>query len=133
MGEPLVSIIVDPEFGERLTALAERGPVWIADTLVNRPIAEAWCGRRGRPVSDERVTTFRVNPGAGPEEWVADILAMVELHHGGFDDNPPSYETLEVWGASLSPRLRDLLTAAGYAELSEFPGGFRAHPAAAAA
>ena len=133
MAHSVVSIVVDPEFGERLTALAERGPVWIADTPSNRSAAEVWRRKPGRPTCEDRVTTFRINTVAAPEQWVADILSTVELHHGGFDNKPPSYGTLEVWGASLSASLRALLTTAGYADLSSFPGGFRASPAAAAA
>ena len=61
-----------------------------------------------------------------PEQWVADILSTVEMHFGAYDENPPTYEALEVWGAILSEDLRHLLTTEGYAKVVPLQGGFRA-------
>jgi hypothetical protein len=35
-----VAIVIDPNFGDRLGAIAEQMPVWIADTPANRVVAE---------------------------------------------------------------------------------------------
>ena len=110
-----VAIVADPEFGERLMSLAERMHVWVPETPANRKVAEQiW---RADVLSIERgATTFCVRPSASADEWVAGILADVELHHGQYSHNPP-VSTLEIYGAELSPRLRDALASIGFTHI----------------
>jgi hypothetical protein len=128
----IVNLVVDPVFGERLIDLVARGPVWIADTKVNRPAAERWWRHNSGAPANAGVTTFQVDLKRSSEQWVADILAMIEMHFGAYDDDPPTYEALDVWGAILSEELRNLLTTAGYSNLVPLQGGFRAINDAAA-
>jgi hypothetical protein len=122
----VVKIIVDSNFGERLNEVAALGPVWIADTSVNRRAAENWWRSHPDRTSTDHLTTFKVNLTDSPDKWVVDILSTVELHSGAYDDKPPTYEAIEVWGATLSVTLREFLKHVGYSTLTSSIDGFRA-------
>jgi hypothetical protein len=126
MREVIVSIVVEPGFGERLDEVAARGPVWIADTPTNRSAAERWW-RAHYPYSEyEGVTTFLVNPAASPDDWCIEVLPTVDMHYGAYDDNAPTYDTVEIWGATPTPALVRLLGTNGYTRINDHAGGFRA-------
>ena len=114
-----VAIVVDPNFGERLTSLADQMPVWIADTPTNRTVAESVWSRAG-----SHVTTFRV-AGDDAAEWCRDILPQVDLHHGEHSQSP-AFNSIEVFGAGATPNLRDALSTYGFTISSERADGFRA-------
>jgi hypothetical protein len=46
-----VGVVVDPNFGERVEALAEQMPVWIVDTPVNRGAVEILRADNEEPAS----------------------------------------------------------------------------------
>ncbi len=122
---PSVSIIVDPEFGERLATAAMQSPVWIAATPTNRAAAERiWASRSNEAGVD--ITTFKVVEGYSGESWCAEILRTIALHFGAYDDNQPSYEAVDVIGTHPSPRLVELLASTGHTVIRDFPRGFRA-------
>jgi hypothetical protein len=92
--EYTVGIVVDPTFGERIHTLAPKMPLWIVDTPINRAAAEShW-----RQQPEDSVTTFKVNPGASPEDWCAGVLGTVIEHHGDYSHDPP-VSSLEIIGA----------------------------------
>jgi hypothetical protein len=63
---------------------------------------------------------FRRAPGSG-------LLPTVDLHYGAYDDNAPSHDAVQVWGAWRPiPELIEFLAKNGYAGISEWSGGFRA-------
>jgi hypothetical protein len=126
MAKVTVGIVVDPEFGNRLADLARRGPVWIASPPRNRIAAEAWWRAHPRPGEFEGVTTFIVAEGESPERWCAGVLPTVDMHFGAYEENAPMYAAVEVFGASATPELRDLLATTGYTQVTERAGGFRA-------
>jgi hypothetical protein len=121
-----VNIVVDAEFGDRLTEIAARGPVWIADTATNRPAAERWWNAHSPPDEFEGVTTFLVAAGQTPEEWCGDVLPSVDMHYGAYDDNPPMYDAVDVWGAIPTSPIVEHLAANGYRHITRTSGGFRA-------
>jgi hypothetical protein len=128
---PIVAIVVDPEFGERLLSLADEMAVWIADTPANRSCAEAlWSSTAG--VARNAVTTFKVDLGKTGEDWCLNILPQVALHHGQHSQSP-AYSVLDVIGAHLTPELRDTLAEYGLTSCAERSGGFRATRSSAAA
>lgn len=114
-----VAIVVDPNFGERLMSLADRMPVWIADTPTNRTVAESVWSREG-----SNVTTFRV-AGDDAAEWCRAILPQVDLHHGEYSQ-ARAFDSIEVFGAGANTKLRDALSQYGFTISSERPDGFRA-------
>jgi hypothetical protein len=111
-----VAIVVDPAFGDRLTSLANRMHVWVADTPLNRDAAERIWAATTTPGIERGVTTFSVSPSESLDAWAAEILAAVELHHGEYSHNPP-VTTLELHGTALSPRLQETLRAMGFTDL----------------
>jgi len=118
-----VTIVVDPEFGERLCAVAKETPVWIVDTPLNRAAVEvAWNPEQHLP---NGVTTFRVEPNSTPEEWCAKILGTVDLHHGEYSQDPP-YAVVEVIGTPLTNRLRQAFSEYELNAFAERVSGFRA-------
>jgi len=108
-----VAVVVDPVFGERLFSIAARMPVWIADTPKNRSAVEQHRARHPGQSGTEGVTTFKVDPDANSEDWCAQVLTNVDLHHGRFSHNPP-YSVVEVFGATLTPTLRAALGELGF-------------------
>jgi hypothetical protein len=121
-----VNIVVDPEFGDRLAEIAERGPVWIAATATNRAAAEHWWNAHSPPDEFEGVTTFLVVSGEAPEQWCEEVLPTVDMHFGAYDDNPPMYDAVDVWGAIPTSALVEHLATNGYPHITRMDGGFRA-------
>jgi hypothetical protein len=126
--EYVVGIVVDPSFGERLHAVAARMPTWVVDTPPNRAAAEAHWKTHAGQTHTGGLTTFRVDPDQGPEEWCAEILGVVVEHHGEYSHNPP-VSVLEVIGARPVEQLVSALADYGFARVSPTPEGFRARAA----
>jgi hypothetical protein len=120
-----VAIIVDPNFGERLGAVAKLMPVWIADTPANRVAAEEFWTLHPKQSHVEGVTTFRIDPKLSPHEWAAGILQAVDEHHGDDLHNPP-YSVIELFGASIVPSLEEALRRLGFVHFVGREGGFQA-------
>jgi hypothetical protein len=126
----VVAIVVDPDFGDRLSALLERMPVWIADTESNRTAAA-----RARSASTQSaightsigaLTTFNVDRQETPEFWSIGALDDVARHHDRYSHSP-GYSAVEVYGATPSPRLLSALAAYRLTEITSLAtGGFRA-------
>jgi hypothetical protein len=120
-----VSIIVDPEFGNRLQIVANETPVWIVDSPLNKSAAEdLWKSHRKQSYLDG-VTTFHVEPNSTPEKWCANIIGTVDEHHGEYSHDPP-YSIVEVIGVKLTTRLRHAFEECGLNEFVETTEGFEA-------
>jgi hypothetical protein len=117
-----VAIVVDPDFGDRLLSLAKEMPVWIADTPANRSRAESFWSRSDS--AHPTLTTFRV-AGNDAAEWCRTILPQVDLHHGEYSQSP-AYDSIEVFGVSATPNLRDAFSDYGFTISTERADGFRA-------
>lgn len=118
---PSVAIIVDPNFGERLLALANQMPIWMADTPANHASLESLSSAQGSALN---VTTFRVS-GDDVTRWCSGILPQVDLHHGEYSQTP-AYTAVEVFGTAATAELRDAFSAYGFTISSERGDGFRA-------
>src|SRR3954463_6944057 len=122
--EYVVAIVVDPRFGNRLLDVAERSPVWIADTEGNRDAAEIPRPRgSGSHTEIGAVTTFTVDRAASPESWCIDILDVVDLHHGRYS-HTPGYSAVEIYGAEPSLALLAALAEYRLTTISRIGGGF---------
>ena len=120
-----VAIVVDPNYGVRLRELASVRPVWIADTSVNRAVAEELSRERKEGLGSTDVTVFRVNPKATPEDWCYGVLEAVDLHHGGLSSSTP-YRAIRVIGCEPTERLRAALTNFGLNRIHRYEDGFLA-------
>jgi hypothetical protein len=123
----IVAVVVDPDFGDRISELAERMPVWIVDTPMNRAASEKhWASG-----PQLQVTTFPIDSRLTAETWLVNVLSAIDLHHGEYSRDPP-YSAVEVFGASLTPAIKTTLGQFGLVNFAERPGGFIATKLAAA-
>ncbi len=123
-----VALVVDPEYGQRLEALAVEMPVWVADTPTNRVAAEALWRRASASISHTSpgaITTFKVDANDSPPLWALSVLGEIDLHHGE-NSQTPAYNVLEVIGSEVTRDLRDALAEYGLTELQPRVGRFRA-------
>src|SRR5258708_4065967 len=74
-----VIVVVDPEFGERLTELPVEVPVWIVDTPINTSVAHRLWQERPQPTHLTGITTFQGDLSASPEAIFIDELDMIDL------------------------------------------------------
>jgi len=125
-----VAVVLEPAFGERLTELAARLPVWIVDTPANRAAAKRYWAEHPGQSHTEGVTTFKVDLSLSPEAWCAEVLPDIDLHHGEYSHDP-AYTAVEVFGTPLTATLQQRFADYGLAECVERPGGFVATKGAA--
>jgi hypothetical protein len=122
-GPVIITVILDPEYGERLHDAALRGPVWITPSGANRLAVERYWHESTPGLY---LVTYWSEPrtGSSEEEWV-EILDDLDLHHS----KPwagPGIAAIEVVGASLTDFARNALREFGY-EVTDFAhGSFRA-------
>lgn len=120
-----IFVVLDRDYGERLSELARTGPVWIVDTPVNRATAQqVWAVYPSRSHLDG-ITTFKTSDDCSPEDTLINELDTIDLHHGTYSANPP-YTVLEVIGAVLSERLKTELSQFGFDDFQPTTEGFRA-------
>lgn len=120
-----VFVVVDREYGQRLTDLTQEGPVWVVDTPVNRAVAQEIWGAEPNRGHLQGITTFKFREDGSPEDILVNELDTIDLHHGKYSANPP-YTVLDVIGAAITPRLRTELGQFGFDEFQQTPYGFRA-------
>ena len=126
MGEKrhAVALVVDPEFGERLTDLSRRIHVWVLGTPTNRRVAErVWREARGVHSLESGITTFEESPDAAAEEIVRRQLPTIDLHHGAQSHSPP-WNVLEVYGTPPTTALRAILSEYGLTDVQATAHGF---------
>ena len=120
-----VYVVVDREFGEKLAQLERRVPVWIVDTLSNKPVAQrSW---NEHPDEDHLtgITTFNDLNSLSPEEMLLGHLDTIELHHGSYSADPP-YTVIEVFGTQLTAKVKNVMSEYGFNEFHVTSTGFTA-------
>ena len=118
-----VFIVLDREYGDRLSELARSGPVWIVDTPLNRAAAQKiWTVDVNRSHL-EGVTTFKMGDGSSPQDAFINELDTIDLHHGTYSADPP-YTVLEVIGTPISERIKAELSRFGFDEFQATVEGF---------
>jgi hypothetical protein len=120
-----VIVVLDREYGKRLSELVARGPVWIIDTPTNRTVAQKiWAADVNRSYLDG-VTTFKAESESSLEDALISELGTIDLHHGVYSANPP-YTVIEVIGASITDKLKGKISQFGFDQFEATPQGFRA-------
>ena len=120
-----IALVVDPEFGDKLSSVAARVHTWAVDTPENRRVAERlWAAlpAPGEYNIENGVTAFTPR-GTGPEEWCISVIEEVDLHHN-HHSHDPGYTVLEVYGVTLSPRIREGFEEYGFVRFDETADGF---------
>jgi hypothetical protein len=134
-GAHSVGIVVELDIkAAELASLANRMPVWIAETVQNGKTVEQFrrsAARRDSPshTAIGAITTFIIDPNATPEQWVEEILGVVDEHHGFYSQSPPC-DSLEIVGAQPTNPLREALAERGFVKIILNSRGFRAEKAA---
>jgi len=114
-----VGIVADPQFGERLVALASRLHVWAVGSPMNRAVAKrVWPREPGHSVT-RGVTVFHLDATKAPDQHVSGILGSVLDHHGEYAHDPP-VNGLEIYGCPLTPSLQKALAAVGFTSIVQF-------------
>lgn len=120
-----VFVVLDGEFGSRLSELLQQGPVWIIDTPTNRTAAQKiWTEHPDYPELGG-VTVFRSVDGNSREDAFVDQLGTIDLHHGIHAASPP-YTVIEVLGTPINERIKAELSQLGFNEFQATDTGFRA-------
>jgi hypothetical protein len=120
-----VLVVLDRDYGEGLSTLVQRGPVWIVDTPSNRAAAEKiWAADPNRSHLDG-VTTFKFGADRSPEDIFINELETIDLHHGIYSANPP-YTVIEAIGTGISEKLEGKLSELGFNQFEATAQGFRA-------
>lgn len=118
-----VFVVLDREYGERLSELAANGPVWIVDSPTNRAAAQRlWTADPNRSHL-EGVTTFKTADASSPETTLIEQLDTIDLHHGTYSANPP-YTVLEIIGTTISERTKAELSRFGFNQFRATAEGF---------
>ena len=120
-----VALVVDPDFGERLTDLAKRVHVWACESRQNAKVARQLWRENPEHSLESGVTTFQVKASDSPQDMCIGILGAIEDHHGGWSHDPP-WSILEVYGADLTDGVKRALNGLGFECLEEGKGFFTA-------
>ncbi len=120
-----VTLVLEPEYGGKLAALASISHVWVVDTPANRAAASEYWAQRLRQKGKSGITTFKFSEGASRLETCLGILATVDLHHGTYSSNP-LYSELEVIGVPLSAKVKSAIRDLGFGRFERTAEGFHA-------
>ncbi len=119
-----VALVLDSDFGEKLTVMSGKMYVWIVDTPTNHSIVEnIW--KKDKITDRPGVTTFKALPDESAEQMCMRILPVIEVHHDEYSIDGP-YNTLEVIGLNLTEELMLFLKEFGFHSVEETKERFRA-------
>ena len=116
---PASSVILDPEYGDRLTDVWPGQPVWIVLSRTNEPLVRSLWATRART----GITGWDFDPKIAPEDFFLAELDMIDLHHGPHSTNTP-YTEFEVVGCPLTTLIREALTQLGFTDFDYRQSGF---------
>jgi hypothetical protein len=120
-----VAVVLDERFSWRLSALAERVPVWIIDSADNRPAIESlWDARRKRSAGYD-VTVFRAVPELSTEDHLAGVLRSVDSHRDD-ESAPGRFQVVEMYGIEMTESIRSVLRRRGFDGIEPVGDGYRA-------
>lgn len=119
-----IAIVLDADFGARLSELASRMPVWIVDTPANRASIENEWTRRRRDGAERELSVFRLIDGLSASDHIAALLRTIDRQHGASAEDGP-FTTLRIYGASPSDAPTAALRALGGGEPVTTGDGFQ--------
>jgi hypothetical protein len=121
-----IAVVVDPNFGLKLIELSSRIHTWVCGSDINKVAAEQILADTKPDTNpfESGVSTFKYEPNDTVENIFLDVLATVDDHHN-HDSHDPAWTTMEVYGVSLTPDIRDALSSDyGCNDFSEIETGF---------
>jgi len=119
----MIAVVLDPNFGDRLSELAALGPVWITSSPINRAAVEH-CWKTA--ASGGHSVTYWTEPREGQteQEWL-NILDDLELHHSEVWSGP-GLAGIQVIGAPLLDAAKSALHEFAYTVTASGLDGFSA-------
>ena len=118
-----VALVADPDYGPRITQVAEEFDTWVIHSRINRWVVDRLWQRNAALELTSVVTIFSI-PALldSSESWLA-ILGDIELTHGGLSHDPP-LSRLKVFGCQISPEANAALEQFGYGPAEAETDGF---------
>jgi hypothetical protein len=123
--ESKVTLVLDPDYGDKLPSLAAVGHVWIIDTPANRAAASAYWAQHPNHQIESGITTFKSSGNESRLENCLNILETIDLHHKQYSSSPP-YSVLEIIGLSLTNEVKSSIEDLGFGTFETTVEGFRA-------
>ena len=120
-----VALVLDPDYGDKLTSLADMGHVWVVDTRANRAVASTYWDQQPIHQVERGITTFNTSENGSRLESCLNILETIDMHHGPHSSDPP-YSVLEVIGLPLTDEAQSAIEALGFDTFEKTAEGFRA-------
>jgi hypothetical protein len=120
-----VFIVLDRDYGERVSDLTQTEPVWIVDTPLNRAAAQRFWADNPNRSNLDGVTTFKFGEDGSAEDILINELDTIDLHHGTYSANPP-YTVVEVVGTGITDKIKGKFAEFGFDQFEPTPQGFRA-------
>jgi hypothetical protein len=120
-----VFVVLDGEYGTRLSQLVVKGPIWVLDTPINRAVAQSfWNAFPDRDHLDG-ITVFTSKNSVSTEETLLCEIDTIDMHHNAYSADPP-YTVLEIIGTPLTAKIESELSRYGFDEFLTTTEGFRA-------
>jgi hypothetical protein len=113
-----VTVVLDPEYGDRMLEAAIVGPVWLTSGAANRAAAENYWRTRANRSANVVTYWSAQRTGRTTGEWLS-ILDDLDLHHPGFD-------SLHVIGIGRSEAATAALQEFDFEVVGSEPSSFRA-------
>jgi len=120
-----VAVIVDPQAGDKIRAIAEQFDIWVVPSPANSPVASQLQRKRVgvRPSTQVSIWSHPFDPQT-ESDWCA-VIDDVELHHGEYSHDPP-VSTIEIFGAKMSAAAQKAFRLYGFDLFQDTESGFRA-------
>jgi hypothetical protein len=120
-----VTLVLDPDYGDKLSLLAEVSHVWVIDTPANRTAASIYWSQNPKSDTEQGITTFKSFENEAGAESCLKMLDTIDLHHGKYSSHPP-YSVFEVIGSPLTKPIKSALEGLGFTTFEAMAEGFRA-------
>lgn len=89
-----VALVLNPNFGDQLSDLSKKMPIWIISTPANDEAVKL----ARQNFNQIEITTLYLRPNEMPSDLLARAIYDIEEHHGATSKTNP-YITLQVYGS----------------------------------
>lgn len=122
-----VGLIVDRNFGDRISDLARAFHVWVIASPRNSPVIRAFWNGQSRGHDEDLlasgITSFDATDQESPEDSCVRMASELDEHHGEFSHDPP-WSEIAVFGAKLSASVKNAFAEIGATSFESTSDGF---------
>lgn len=126
--EHRVVLAIAEDFGAQLKELAKKRHVWAVRSAENEVVTRWFWNQDRKDDSDpldSGITLFEPQ-GATREDHCLSIIDEIDEHHGEYSHDP-ALNVVEVYGVSLTNRIRNGFAAIGFLRFEPSENGFVAY------